>query len=192
MAGRWFRRRAGTQAARFAETACRMLLALGLGLATMASGAERDTAPHRLEITTHLGDGQVFQEGDVVNFLVSSNRDAYLLIVYEDAAHRLVQLLPNPFSGNNYYRAGEFISVPGERAPFTFTISEPFGQEVIWAFSSDRPFPQLPGHSLENGLKQIDGDVVGMQRALNHASRADGPEIVTASLEIVTRAKPQF
>ena len=39
-----------------------------------------------VEITTHLGDQQAFVEGDVISFLLSLDRDAYVYLFYEDAS----------------------------------------------------------------------------------------------------------
>ena len=105
-----------------------------------------------LELTSKLGDGQTYMEGDTISYFVSMDRDAYLLLVYEDAEHNLIQILPNRHSGKGYYRAGRFIEMPGDKDPFEFVIQGPFGLESVWAFAASRPFPALSGAQLENGL----------------------------------------
>lgn len=105
-----------------------------------------------LELTSHLGDGQTYMEGDTISYFVSMDRDAYLLLIYEDAQHNLIQILPNRYSGSGHYMAGRFIEVPGGKDPFEFVIEGPFGLESVWAFAASRPFPALSGAQLENGL----------------------------------------
>ena len=105
-----------------------------------------------LDVTSHLGDGQTYQQDDVISYFVNTDKDAYLLLIYEDAAHNLIQILPNRFSGKRKYQAGNYIEVPGTRDKFEFVIKEPFGLERLWAFAATRDFPALAGRELENGL----------------------------------------
>lgn len=109
----------------------------------------------QIEITTHLGDKQTFKEKDRLSFLVSLDHDAYLLMIYEDAAQNLIQVIPNRYRDDNQYRAGLFISVPNRDEPFRFTVSPPFGRETLWVFAASKPFPQLQGVAFDNGLKKL-------------------------------------
>ncbi len=106
----------------------------------------------KLDITSHLGDGKTYREGDVISYFISSDRDAYLLLIFEDAENNLVQILPNLHSGNVFHRAGNFFEVPGTDAVFEFKITEPYGVERVWVFATTKPFPALLGRGLENGL----------------------------------------
>lgn len=142
----------------------------------------------RLDITTHLGDGQAFREGDALSFYVSTDRDAYLLILYRDAGGRITQLLPNRLSGNSYYRAGEYISVPGRDAPFEFNISAPFGEEQVWAFSASEAFPVLPGSDLDNGLRSVEAGLDAVRLQLKQHSDLRGAAFGEARLGLTTRA----
>ncbi len=142
-------------------------------LLTVNHAAEPDTnnpvpaiTPIKLEITTHLGDRQTFVEGDTLSFLLSLDSDAYLLIIYEDAASNLIQLLPNSRMGNNLQHAGVFLTIPPANAGFRFKVRAPFGAETLWAFASDVPFPELKGKRLNNGLKLLDSDIPAIQKQL--------------------------
>lgn len=92
-----------------------------------------------ISITTHLGENQTFLEGDVVSFLLSLDRDAYILIVYQDAAGNLVPLFP--VDGQGWVLAGEFLPFPSEDMGLRFVVKGPFGQEKVWAFAASTPFP---------------------------------------------------
>lgn len=108
-----------------------------------------------IEVTTHLGDKQTFQHGDVISFLISLDRDAFVLMIYEDAEHNILQIIPNRYRQSNRYETGLFMSVPNRDEPFEFVVSPPFGKETIWVFASENPFPELRGVELENGLKKL-------------------------------------
>ena len=108
-----------------------------------------------IEVTTHLGDKQTFQQGDVISFLISLDRDAFVLMIYEDAEHNLVQIIPNRYRQSNQYKTGLFMSVPNRDEPFEFVVSPPFGKETIWVFAAEKSFPELNGIELENGLKKL-------------------------------------
>ena len=111
-----------------------------------------------IEVTTHLGDKQVFQQGDVISFLISLDRDAYVLMIYEDAEHNLLQIIPNRHRKSSRYETGLFMSVPSRDEPFEFVVNPPFGKETIWVFAAEKSFPELNGVELENGLKKLSGN----------------------------------
>jgi hypothetical protein len=140
-----------------------------------------------IEVTTHLGDKQTFQKGDVISFLISLDRDAYVLMIYEDAEHNLLQIIPNRYRQINRYDTGLFISVSNRDEPFEFVVSPPFGKETVWVFASEQSFEELQGMELENGLKKLSAslpDILAKIRA-NQSKHLYGE----ASTTISTAAK---
>jgi hypothetical protein len=143
------------------------------------------TAPHplprpaanagiRLELTSHLGDGQTYTEGESISYFVNLDRDAYLLLIYEDAGGNLIRILPNKYSGKGFYRKGSTVEIPGENDGFEFTITPPFGVERVWAFAASVPFPHLPGTELENGLLLLREDMNTLLRRVRTAAGGNG------------------
>jgi len=112
-----------------------------------------------IEVTTHLGDKQRFKAGDKIAFLVSLDKDAHLLMIYEDAEHNLIQVIPNDYRKQNFYKEGLFIAVPDRNEPFEFVVNPPFGSEKLWVFASSEQFPALEGIKLENGLKKLENNM---------------------------------
>ncbi len=106
----------------------------------------------QLNITSQLGDNAVYVDGDVVSYFVSTSLDAYLVLIYRDASQNIVQLLPNLHDPRSFFKAGDFIEIPGMHASFVFQVSKPFGSEQVYMFASDQPFPSLRGERLKNGL----------------------------------------
>jgi len=122
--------------------------------------------PIQFEITTHLGDNQTFKQGDVISFMVSLDKDAYLSLIYQDASGNLIQILPNELASNNFYEAGLFLAVPNREQAFRLTVSPPFGRETLWGFASSAPLPTLTGESLHNGFVIIGKDMAEVLKTL--------------------------
>ena len=124
-----------------------------------------------IEVSTYLGDKQKFKAGDKIAFLVSLDNDAHLLMVYEDAQHNLIQIIPNPYRKNSLYKEGLFIAVPDSKEPFEFLINPPFGEEKLWVFASSKPFPEISGTTLENGLRKLDVKLADMLTTVRPKSK---------------------
>jgi len=142
-----------------------------------------------LEITSELGDGQTYVEGDVISYFVSSSHDAFLLLIYQDASGNLIQILPNQHSQNHIYPADLYFQVPGENVGFQFEIAAPFGDEHVWAFASTGQFLDLPGQVLENGLKFLSDIMPDIVQRLRHTAKQQQQAYGEAKTTITTVAK---
>ena len=111
--------------------------------------------PITVEITTHLGDQQSFVDGDVISFLLSLDRDAYVYLFYQDASANTIQIFPNRQNPNHYYQKGFFMPIPPPQTSFQFKIQAPFGREKLLVFASDNADIRLQGRLLKNGLSLI-------------------------------------
>lgn len=139
----------------------------------------------QVEITTHLGDRQTFQEGDIISFFLSLDRDAFVIAIYEDASHHRIQIIPNAKQEDNFYAAGLFIPLPGHGAQFRFKVSAPFGRETLWVFASETPISQLEGETLENGLKLLQGNMAALKSQISSEAQTAFGE---SHLSIFTKA----
>lgn len=157
-----------------------------LGVLHAQSRSTSKIQPIQIEITTHLGDEQTFVAGDVISFLLNLDKEAYLLVIYQDAAGNLIQLLPNRESQKSRYQAGLFISLPDEKAPFRFKVQPPYGDETLWAFASDVPPPEIKGKALQNGLKLLKLDFKTLRQTLRTQNQTRYGE---TRLSIHTRAR---
>ncbi len=115
--------------------------------------------PVAVEITTHLGDQQTFVEGDVISFLLSLDRDAYIFLFYQDASANIFQIFPNQRSHKHFYQKGYFIPIPPAQNDFRFKIQAPFGSEKLFVFASDNADVKLNTRLLDNGLSLV-GDTI--------------------------------
>ena len=140
----------------------------------LVDSAELELIP--LELTTHLGDQQQFVAGDEIQFLLSLGEDAYIYMYYVDAIKNIRQILPNENQQTNFYTAGYFLTIPEYKKLYRFTISEPFGNESIWVFASDKPIK----------IKQSPGSIESIKQLIKNSSEKAYSDYV---LRITTRKK---
>ncbi len=139
-----------------------------------------------LEITSHLGDHQTFLSGDTLSFFINLERDAYLLVIYEDASGQLTQIIPNVKNETGFYSSGLFIPLPEENASYRFKVQAPFGQEKVWVFAANLSFQKVKGRRLTKGLIALQSDISAIKkRILRNKPTAFGE----ASFTIQTQAK---
>lgn len=88
-----------------------------------------------VKVWTNKTDGN-FVEGDRLVVFVQADRDGYLKVDYFQADNTVVHLVPNPYRGEVYVRAGQIVTFGGDGDQEKFTITPPFGHETIKAFVS--------------------------------------------------------
>lgn len=120
-------------------------------------GSQEASAPGNiaLDVTTYLGDHQIFVEGDAIYYLVSMDRDAYLVLVHEDAESNVIQIYPNAAFGREFHYAGSYFQVPDPILDGRLVVSSPFGLETLWAFASTKPFPEISRDVSASGLVDL-------------------------------------
>lgn len=165
------------------------LIALLYGCAT---GSVAAAEPLHVSITTHLGDRQEFQEGDRIQFLLDLNRDAYILLIYQDALGALTQMIPNTTDRSGFFKAARYLSIPDTRTPFEFVVGPPFGTETVWVYASNQPFPELEGAILDNGLKRLTQSHDSLVAALLSFTRKKDSHYVAASVQLSTHSSKKI
>jgi len=148
------------------------------------------TSKHHINIgiTSHLGDKQTYKEGDVISFYLSLDRDAFVIIIYQDATGNLTQIIPNELSRNNFYLAGDFFNVPNAESPFKFVINKPFGTEYLWAFANDKALPTLKGKKLKNGFIALKTSMKKIKEILDKFGKESNGYFGQTSTSITTIA----
>lgn len=122
--------------------------------------------PLHVDITTHLGDGHTFVEGDRFSLLVNLNQDAFLLLIHEDPDHNLYQIYPAPGSQNGFHQAEFYFPITGDN--FHFTVSPPFGTDTFWLFATLQPPPPLAGRRTQGNIMLLDESLMSIRHALQH------------------------
>lgn len=126
-----------------------------------------------LDITSAMGDGQTFREGDPLSFLVSSDRGAHLVLIIEEADGTLVRLVPNRHA-SDALSAGPYTEIPDPSAGDRWRVGPPFGHERVWAFAASAPFPDLPGVPRADGTLRLSLPLDEVRTRLRaHGARPD-------------------
>ena len=104
-----------------------------------------------LKIWLDNPDGR-YVEGENVIIKVKSERDAYLKLDYFQADCKVVHLVPNLWHQNAFIKKGQTYAFGTEDSAERFRVQEPFGDEVIKAEASTKPFPssQLAAKTVSN------------------------------------------
>lgn len=151
---------------------CVLLLCLysSFSIAT-DSTTEKILQPIGIQATTHLGDHQTFRKNDVISFLLSLDRDAYITAIYVDANNNLYQIIPNSLQQDNFYKANLFIPIPPNNAAYSFKVEPPYGEETLWVFASDNETLPLNGENLKNGMIKLTQTLNQIRSTLRNNSR---------------------
>lgn len=91
-----------------------------------------------LELTSHLGDRQIFSENDNIHFFISLDHSAYIYAFYKDANNNVFQISPGKAQSNHFFTEGIYIPFPEENSEFKFQVIAPFGEEKIFLYASDQ------------------------------------------------------
>ena len=138
-----------------------------IALAAFALSCQADQI--QVSVTSYLGDNQTFRQGDPIAFVASLDQDAYLLAVYEDVNGGLTQILPNAQVRTGFFKAGDFVSIPGQESRFEFRVTPPYGKEHLWVFVCNQALPLgsiATVRPMTNGLYAIDTDIRHLKQRL--------------------------
>ncbi|MBP7951338.1 MAG: caspase family protein [Verrucomicrobiales bacterium] len=98
--------------------------------------------------------GRRFKEGDKLTVELSAEKDCFVRLYYLSAEHKVQQIFPNKFQQENRLKAGQTITIPGATADFDFTMTKPYGNEVLKAVACATQFTDLQGDDWASQLFQ--------------------------------------
>jgi hypothetical protein len=157
-------------------------------------GSPEDLGPKGLHIRvwTDRGDGGVYRGGERMYVYLKATKDCYVRLVYHQADATNIQVFPNTWAENRKIRAGKAYRIPEETDRFEFSICEPFGGEVLKAFASTQPFPEMGGRELDSGLRIFSETTRDLTRRMRGiAVQEKSAETAEAMCQITTVA-PQM
>lgn len=85
-------------------------------------------------------DKLTYTEGDLVEITVTADRDCHLRLFYLGADHQTVQIFPNQHQPEAAVKKGETVRLGGAGGAFKLRAKAPFGNEILMAVASSRPF----------------------------------------------------
>ena len=99
-----------------------------------------------------------YQRGDKITIFVQGNRDFYARIVDITSDGQIIQLLPNDFRRNQYFKANTIYRIPDKEDRFELKVTPPYGTDQIVVYASEAPLGNVKGmQQLSRGLTQFNG-----------------------------------
>ncbi len=92
-----------------------------------------------------------YREGDSLTVNVTSEEDAYLYVLYQQADGQVFQAFPNKFQPDNKVKARQAVRVPAETDLFRWVVGKPFGKEIIKVIATKEPVDVLSQPELLKG-----------------------------------------
>jgi len=104
------------------------------------SSFDDPTSPLNVRVWT---DKKEYNNSEKIKVYIRGNKPFYSRVVYKDAAGKLVQLFPNPYSSDNYFKGGTVYEIPSGEDKFDLEVSPPFGSESITVFAGSSQLGDL-------------------------------------------------
>lgn len=125
--------------------------------ATITAWSEYATPSSKLDLKLWVNrlDGAVYQKGEKMTAYVRADKDCYLYLFYHDAGGNDFLIFPNRLRPNNHITRDRVYEIPNRADQFDFTVVSPFGVEILKAFASTQPLPELKGKEVAGGIKQL-------------------------------------
>ena len=131
----------------------------------------------------------MYRAGDRISLLVSLDRDAYLLVVYQDAEYNRHQIVPSEYQPDNFYRSGFYFPLFNERSAFEMVVSAPYGLETVWVYALTAPLPGIIKTVSAGLLPQIHFTHRELQQQLREYAAAHGLGLGFNHLDILTHSE---
>lgn len=100
-----------------------------------------------------------YKAGDQMKFYMRGNKDFYARVIYIDAKDNKLQLVPNQFNSNNFFKGNQDIELPASGSGFSITVSPPFGKEKVVVYSSTKPLGDIIATSNGGPMLQVNDDM---------------------------------
>jgi len=97
-------------------------------------------------------DKVTYTEGDLVEITVAADLDCYLRLFYLGGDHKTYQIFPNQHQPDAAMKKGQPIRLGGAGGAFKLRAKAPFGNEILMAVASSRPFTDAENFRFQNDL----------------------------------------
>jgi hypothetical protein len=144
-----------------------------------------------VELFTQKGRNNLsFNKGEEIIFFAKANKNVFIKIFTSDAEHNVFRIFPNDFDKKELiFKAGEVTSIPNNQyaSDFKFEVQGTTGNEMVFAFASDRPLPDLPGSKdAFFGMKQVSLSIKEISDWFTDYTRKRGISLSWDSIPILT------
>ena len=133
-----------------------------------------DQAAFRVRVSVNHED-RVYADGEKMKVTVKSERDGYLYLIYKQADGSTKCLFPNVHESDNRIEGKKAITIPTPKQEFKLTCGPPFGEELLLAVVSERPFAvERLGVKSLNASPATDVDLPMLARSLHRGMDVEG------------------
>ncbi|MBU1182074.1 MAG: DUF4384 domain-containing protein [Pseudomonadota bacterium] len=140
-------------------------------------------------------DKKEYKNSEKIKVYIRGNKPFYARVVYKDASGKTVQLFPNPYSSDNYFRGGTVYEIPSGEDRFDLEVSPPFGSESITIYAGSSQLGDLDLESVSGiyDIKTRPADIGVKTRGVKIKQKGDEGEKKTpvefseASASLVTK-----
>lgn len=101
----------------------------------------------------------IYNKGEKIRIFLQGNKDFYARLIYVDVKENILQLIPNQYRINNYFKGGKVFSIPKSSDNFELEVSPPFGKEKIIVYASSSPQGNVETTPLGKSLFNIKSDL---------------------------------
>ncbi len=129
----------------------------------------QEHSPLTVDIWT---DKSRYSRGEEIQVHLRGNRDWYGVVINKNKNGDLIQLLPNAYRRDNYFKGGKTYVIPSKKDQFTLKVSPPLGKEKIIVYASDHPLGQVELQDIGSGLGKFRGNL----EDLGHKLRSIRPK----------------
>ena len=123
-------------------------------------------------------DKKEYKGSDKIRVYIKGNKPFYARVVYKDAGGNMVQLLPNPHRGSNYFNGGTIYELPSGEDKVELEVTPPFGEEDIIVYASTSPLGDIELQA-EGGIYQVKtkaGDIGDRTRGIKIKEKTGSKE----------------
>lgn len=144
------------------------------------------------ELLTQKGRNNLsFGLGEEILFFIKANKNVYIKLYSIDAQNSIYRIYPNEFTASApLARAGRVTAIPDNSysSDFSFQVKGETGNEMVFAFASDTPLPDLPGSSDTgfHGMRQVNMNIRQIKQWFSDYALKRGISLSWDSLPIRT------
>ena len=113
-----------------------------------------ETSPLTVKVWTSK---EKYSVGDSIEVYLKGNKDFFARVVGISSDGKIIQLLPNEFHQDHFFKGGHTYIIPGKNDGFKILAKPPYGADKIVVYASEVPLGSVPMKKIDNGLHRYEG-----------------------------------
>ena len=136
---------------------------------------------------------KAYKQDENIEIFIKGNRDFHARVVNITSTGDIIQLLPNQYRNDHFFRAGTVYKIPDKGDAFDLKVAPPYGKDTVVVYASEVPLghvnlePPVQGLSRYRGTR---GALATQSRGINVVSKNNegisGAEFYEASWSLRT------